>query len=73
MKTLKQAIWQNRRFHKYEAMLRRLRLRIFDYEDQGRMDKAQRVIKRIKTICRPWWEKRARRLESERLERLRWW
>ena len=41
MKSLRQAIRENRRFHKYERMLRRIRLRIFDYEDQGKLDKAE--------------------------------
>ena len=70
MKSLKRAIRDNRRFHKYEAMLRRIRLRVFQYEDTGKMEKAQRVIERIKIICGPWWEKRARRLENKMLERL---
>ena len=70
MKSLKQAIKDNQRFHKYEAMLRHLRLRTFDYEDQGKLDKAQRVIAHIKAICGPWWAKRAKRLENGMLERL---
>ena len=69
MKSLRQAIWENRRFHKYERLLRRIRLRMFDYEDLGKSDKAQKVIARIKTICGPWWTKRAKRLENEMLER----
>ena len=69
MKSLKRAIWENRRFHKYEAMLRRIRLRIFDYEDAGRLEQAHKVIERIKAICGPWWEKRAKRLENKMLER----
>ena len=69
MKSLRQAIRDNQRFHKYEAMLRHIRLRIFDYEDMGTLDKAERIIKRIKVICGPWWEKRVRRLENEMLER----
>jgi hypothetical protein len=51
-------------------MLRRIRLRIFDYEHAGNLDKAQRIIERIKAICGPWWEKRAKRLENKMLERL---
>jgi hypothetical protein len=70
MQSLKQAIWENRRFCKYEAMLRRIRLRIFDYEDQGKLSRAERVIARIKAICGPMWQKRARRLENKMLERL---
>ena len=70
MKALKQAIRDNRRFHKYERMLRRIRLCIFDYEDSGKLEKAQRVIQRIKRICGPTWEKRARRQENRMLDRL---
>jgi len=70
MKSLRHAIWENRRFHKYERLLRRIRLRIFDYEDQGNLNKAQRIIARIKVICGPWWTKRAKRLENKMLERL---
>ena len=70
MKSLQQAIWENRRFHKYERLLRQIRLRIFDYEDQGKLDKAQRIIARIKVICGLWWTKRTRRLENKMLERL---
>ena len=71
-KSLKQAIWENRRFHKYERLLRRIRLRVFEYEDSGRLTKAERVIARIKTICGPMWEKRARRQAAKALDRLRW-
>jgi len=71
-KSLKQAIRDNQRFHKYERMLRRIRLRVFGYEDQGKLEKAQRVIARIKAICGPMWEKRARRQENKMLDRLRW-
>jgi hypothetical protein len=70
MTSLRQAIRDNQRFHKYEAMLRRIRLRIFDYEDQGKLEKAQRIIERIKVVCGPWWTKRAKRLENKMLERL---
>ena len=70
--TLKQAIRDNQRHHKYERIVRRLRLRIFEYEDQGKLDKAQRVIAKCKVICGPRWRKRAKRLEEKRLSRLRW-
>lgn len=70
MKSLKQAIWENRRFCKYERLLRHIRLRIFDYEDQGKLDKVERIIERIKVICGPTWRKRARRLENKMLDRL---
>lgn len=70
MKSLRQSIRDNRRFFKYERMLRRIRLRIFNYEDQGKLEKAQRVIERIKRICGPMWGKRAKRLENRMLDRL---
>lgn len=57
---MEKAIERNRakwaRWRKYEAVLRRIRLRIFDYEDQGKFLKAQRVILRIKKIMEPLWE-----------------
>ena len=70
MKSLRQAIRDNRRFHKYERMLRHIRLRTFDYEDSGKLEKAKRIIERIKILCRPTWEKRAKRLENNMLNRL---
>lgn len=70
MKSLRRAIRDNQRFCKYERMLRRIRLRIYEYEDQGKLEKAHRIIERIKAICGPWWEKRAKRLENKMLDRL---
>ncbi len=70
MKSLKQAVRDNRRFHKYEAMLRRIRLRLFDYEDEGKLEKAQHAIDRCKAICEPWWRKRAKRIEDRYMQRL---
>jgi hypothetical protein len=72
MKSLKQSIRDNRRFHKYEKVLRHIRLRIFDYEDQGKLEKAHRIIRKIKVICGPTWDKRAKRQEEKMLARLRW-
>jgi hypothetical protein len=72
VKSLKRAIRDNQRFCKYERMLRRIRLRVFGYEDAGKLDKAERVIARIKVICGPMWEKRAKRHENRMLERMRW-
>jgi hypothetical protein len=72
MKSLKQAIKDNQRFCKYERLLRRIRLRIYEYEDQGKLEKAHRIIDKIKVICGPWWTKRAKRQEEKMLNRLRW-
>lgn len=71
-KSVKRALWENRRFCKYERTLRQIRLRIYEYEDQGKLEKAQRVIERIKVICGPTWESRAKRQENKSLDRLRW-
>ncbi|MBR9802468.1 hypothetical protein GYB59_12640 [bacterium] len=71
-RTLKEAIRDNQRHFKYERMLRRIRLHIFEYEDAGKLDKAHRVIDKIKAICGPRWDARQKRLEEERLSRLRW-
>jgi hypothetical protein len=57
LKPLKRAIRDNQRFHKYERLLPRIRLRIFDYEDMGKLGKARRIIARIKAICGPTWRK----------------
>ena len=70
MKTLRTAIRDNQRFHKYERMLRRIRRNVFDYEDQGKLEKAHRVIGKIKVICGPVWQKRAKRLEDKHADRL---
>jgi hypothetical protein len=72
VKSLKRAIWEDRRFHKYERLLRHIRLRIFEYEDRGRLEQAWRIIERIKVICGPRWEKRAKRQANKMLDRLRW-
>ena len=53
--SLRRSIRDNQRHYKYEAMLRRIRLRIFDYEDSGKLGKAERIMERIKTICGPMW------------------
>ena len=70
MKSLKQAVRDNQRFHKYERTLRHIRLRTFHYEDEGEAEKAARVIEKIKRICGPGWEKRTKRLQNEALDRL---
>lgn len=69
-RTLKHAIRDNRRHYKYERILRQIRLRIFDYEEQDKLEKAQRVIAKIKVICGPRWRARAKRLEDRKLHRI---
>ena len=69
-RTLQKAIRDNQRHFKYERMLRRIRLRIFDYEDAGKLEKAHRIIAKIKVICGPRWEARAKRRQDEMLHRI---
>ncbi|MAX37655.1 MAG: hypothetical protein CME33_13945 [Gimesia sp.] len=69
-RTLREAIRDNQRHFKYERILRQIRLRIFDYEDDGNLEKAQRIIARIKVICGPRWMARAKRLEDRKLHRI---
>ena len=52
LKSLRRAIRDNERFYKYERLLRRIRLRMFRYEDDGKLEKAQRIIERIKVDLR---------------------
>ena len=58
MKSLRRAIRDNQSLLQIQKLLRRLRLRIFEYEDMGRLEKAQQVIERIKLICGPTWGRR---------------
>ncbi|QDU94067.1 hypothetical protein [Lignipirellula cremea] len=69
-RNLKQAIRDNQRHYKYERLLRRLRLNIFEFEDAGKREKAQRVIARCKAICEPHWESRAKRIQDRQLHRI---
>ncbi len=71
---LKDAIAKNRfrqsRFKKYEKVLRRLRQRIFDYEDIGKGDKASMLIKRCKIILEPYWKAHAEAREKAQSDRM---
>jgi hypothetical protein len=66
---LKRKIRDNRRVHKYERLLRHIRVRTYEYEDAGKLEKAQRIIAKSKRICGPTWERRVKRLENKMLER----
>lgn len=69
---LQKAIEKNRfkheRFKKAESLLRRLRQRIFDYEDESpaKADKATRLIDRCKARLKPLWEARSAALDCQR-------
>jgi hypothetical protein len=66
---LKRNIRDNRRVRKYERLLRHVRVRTYEYEDAGKLEKAQRVIARLKILCGPTWEKGAKRLANGMLDR----
>jgi hypothetical protein len=72
MKTLEQSIQANRvrvaRYKRAEYVLRQVRLRVFDYEDAGKADKADRVIKTCRRILAPLWEARSRNSENKRTQ-----
>ena len=71
---LAQKIEANRRkharFRRAERVLRAVRQRIFDYEDESpiKYAKAQRVIQRCKRTLEPLWEARSRAAANKRLE-----
>jgi hypothetical protein len=74
-RSLAEAIAANRyrqaRYRKYEGVLRRLRQRIFDYEDRGpeTYAKAFYLIERCKEILQPLWEAQYRARQAAQLER----
>ena len=69
-RTLREAIRDNQRHFKYERMLRQIRLRIYEYEDAGKLEKAQRVIAKCKAICGPRWEARQKLIQDRHLHRV---
>ena len=59
---------KNARWDKYERVLRRVRLKVFDYEDAGKLDKAHRVIAKCKAILMPRWQARHDTVMAARLQ-----
>jgi len=70
---LQQAIARNRirqaRFKRAEITLRKVRQRVFDYEDAGKGEKASKVIATCQRILAPKWEAERRNRQAEKLER----
>ena len=70
---LRQAIEADRRRHARYAraarVLRQVRLRIFEYDDAGKLDKALRVIARCKRVLEPLWQAQKRAADAARLLR----
>jgi hypothetical protein len=56
------------RYKAAEALLRRIRLRIFDYEDAGKLEKAQRIMTRCQAILAPLWAAQRKAAEDRKLQ-----
>ena len=60
-KKIKHKQWKDARYRKAERILRRIRQRIFDYEDQdaangtNRFEKAKRVMDYLQTVLAPYY------------------
>jgi hypothetical protein len=73
--TLKEAIERNRvkqaRYRRAERILRAVRQRIFDYEDEGpvKYSKAQQVMSTCRRILAPLWDAQRRTKEAAQLEK----
>lgn len=71
---LAQKIEANRRkharFRRAERVLRAVRQRIFDYEDESpiKLAKAQKVIDRCKRTLAPLWEAQSRNNENRKMQ-----
>lgn len=55
------------RFAKAERTLRAIRLRVFDYEDAGKSEQAERIMEKLKERLKPLWEARAHASQQARL------
>lgn len=62
---------EHRQCRKYEQVLRRLRQRIFDYEDESsqKYEKARRLMSRCQERCSPQWRREKARREDDKLQR----
>ena len=58
----------HRQCRRYEKIIRQIRLRVFDYEDDGRGEKAARVLAKCKAICAEQWGREYRTRENERTQ-----
>ena len=51
-RSLKDAVARNRKFHRARRVLSGVRLRMFDYEDAGKGEKAERIVRRCIEVVR---------------------
>lgn len=74
--TMQRAVIRNQnrvaRHKKAERLLRRLRQRIFDYDDEGpaKAQKATRLMERCKARCMPTWEAEAKTREAANIHHI---
>lgn len=64
---LEEKVKYYRRCEKHDRIIRKIRLRIFDYEDEGKLEKAHRVIRKLKKFCERRDRARRSRAEDRRL------
>lgn len=57
------------RYKRAEQVLRQVRLRVFDYEDAGKQDKAAKVIRTCQRILGPLWRAQRAAAQDRRLQR----
>lgn len=68
-KKIAHKIWKDARFRKAERILRRIRQRIFDYEDMGKLDKAHKVMDYLQNVLAPYWAACRKSAEDRKLQR----
>lgn len=54
----------------YEKTLRKVRQRIFDYDDMGKDEKAKRVLLKLKSKLMPAWKEHKEQMKHEQGQRL---
>lgn len=57
------------RYKRAERVLRQVRLRVFDYEDAGKYDKAAKVIATCQRILSPLWQAQRAAAQDRKLQR----
>lgn len=65
---IKHKQWKDARYRKAERVLRRIRQRIFDYEDAGKLEKAHKVMGYLQVILAPYWEACRKAAEDRKLQ-----
>ena len=69
--TLEKKLVAHQRCRRWERVLRKIRQRIFDYEDESpeKYAKARRIMQKCKDRCAEQWERERRKREDDKLQR----